>query len=277
MTAVAAAPDLRLAVDAMGTRFELVAFGPHAVALRAAGEAALEVIEETHRRFSRFEASSLLSHIHRVGRRMAVPLDADSFRLFAEAREVWRRSEGGFDPAWQTPAPGFAAVELDPEASTIRLRADVRLDLGAIAKGHGLELADRILRDAGVASAFLHGGTSSGIALGRPPDGEGWRVRLGPDDRAPVARLVDQAFSVSASLRSAAGGALERHLADSAQGGRIAEARRAAVVGPSARLADAWSTAMVVRGARGRGPGPGWQVWLHTESDGWRPVEARRL
>ena len=267
MTRVALPGPVRLATHAMGTRFELVLVGDDPPALRAAGEAAIEVIEETHRRFTRFESSSLLAHLGRSARRAPVVLDADSFRLFALAREVWVASAGAFDPAWDSPGPGFEAVELDPAHSSVRLHADLRLDFGAIAKGHGLDLAARTAREAGVTSGFLHGGTSSGIAIGTPPGRSGWRVRLGSAEGAPVVSLADRAFGFSASMRhDPAGPAPPVHVVPRPRGSVPADpsprtTTRAAVVGPSAALADAWATALVA-GAPAPRLGAEWLIWI---------------
>jgi FAD:protein FMN transferase len=276
VTTGSAASEVRLATTAMGTRFELVAFGSDPARLRSAGEAALEAIEETHHRFTRFEPGSLLSHIHRTAWRTAMTLDRDAFRLFADALDVWRASDGAFDPAWQTPAPGCGAIELDPARSTIRLQTPVRLDLSAIAKGHGLDLAGQALREQGIGSAFVHGGTSSAIAIGRPPDGDGWRVRLGAEPDGPVLALIDEGLSVSASRRPVTATTdPARHLVDPETGQTVGGAGRAAVVGPSARLADAWSTAIVVKG--GRRPGAGWRVWVQAAGGPWRDIPEASL
>ena len=61
-------------------------------------------------------------------------------------------------------------VELNGEEFTVRFGQEgVMLDLGAIGKGYALERAAEFLREAGVASAFLHGGTSTAYGLGHPP------------------------------------------------------------------------------------------------------------
>ena len=232
----------------MGTRFELVlpAEDPHR--LRAAAEAALEEIELCQQRFNRFDEASLLSHIRRTAFERPVPLDRDTFALFADAVAVWRASGGAFDPT--TPDRRMDAVVLDPEARTIGLSAPrVRLDLGAIAKGHAIDLAAGVLRDHGVTSAFLHGGTSSALGMGTPPAGE-WRVALGD---GTVVTLRDQAMSVSAVWPGN-----PHPTIDPRTGEVLGEPKRAVVIGPSARLADAWSTAALVLGRRPDGLGPDW-------------------
>ncbi|MEO8448633.1 MAG: FAD:protein FMN transferase [Gemmatimonadota bacterium] len=254
--------EVRLALAAMGTRFELVIQGRYEPVLRAAGEAALEAIETAHRELTRFEPSSLLSHIRRAGRDRPVPLTVPMVALFADAQAVWRASDGAFDPTTADGA-GFEAVELDFAAGTVRLRKDVALDFGAIGKGHALELAAAVLREHGVTSAFLHGGTSSAVAIGAPPGEQGWRVGLEGDD-APVLTLADAALSVSGARgrQIPDGDDWVSHVTDPRSGDPLTGDGRVAVIGPCARLADAWSTAALVLGRRPAALGPEWDVLL---------------
>jgi thiamine biosynthesis lipoprotein len=257
----------------MGTRFELViAAGSNASRsprdLRAAGEAAIEEIEEWHRRLTRFAPDSLVSHINRTAAKEAVRLDEDTWGLVLDALQVWRDSRGAFDitVAPLMPQRGFAdsavpasgasvgsgGLVLDPAARTIRFGAGrVSVDLGGIAKGHAIDCAAAVLRRHGVGHAFLHGGTSSGCAIGRAPDGRPWRVALDPAG-TNVLDLADEAYALSdpGSQTTPAGAA---HIVDPRSCMGVADrlnnpAGRSVVSGPSARVADAWSTALTVLG-----------------------------
>ena len=239
----------------MGTRFELVLPAGNYVTTRAIGEAALAEVEDCHRRFSRFERSSLLSHIVRSAERGPVTLDCDTYDLFSDALSVHRSSDGAFDLT--VPSQGMDAIELDPATSTIRLTREVPLDLGGIAKGHALDLAARVLREHGITSAFVHGGTSSAIGIGTPPGAEGWRVQLAGGGEVA---LRDLALSVSAVWTDNPHPTL-----DPRTGEPVTGPRRAVITGPSARLADAWSTVALVSGERPRALGPDWTVLLQRE------------
>lgn len=243
--------ELRAATQAMGTRFELVLHGADRTLLVAAAEAAIDVIEAEHRRLSRFDPASLVSHLRRVAGGPAVVLDRDTWDLFADAVDVRRASRGRFDVTLGT--GGATGVQLDRSARTIRLASPaVELDLGGIAKGHALDLAARGLREAGVERAFLHGGTSSGCGIGRPADRRAWRVVAAGGPGAPAVDLVDRAYSVSA------------------WGG----AALACVVGPSARLADAYATALALDPDAAVLPRDGWEAWVRRDHR-WRPVSRR--
>lgn len=227
----------------MGTRFEVVLPGDDPGALRPAGEAALAEIEEWHRRLTRFAPDSQLSHIHRAAAEAPVAVDRDLYALFEDCAAVWRASTGAFDPSLGS---GMDAVELDDAQSTIRFtRPGVTLDLGGIAKGHALDHAARVLREAGLTSALLHGGTSSVLAIGRPPGEPGWKIALAGSGNPPtVVTLADQALGASSQFQ-------RQHVQDPRTGEPArGHARLAAVIGPSARLCDAWSTALLVLGGR---------------------------
>jgi thiamine biosynthesis lipoprotein len=240
----------------MGTRFELAIVTDELTATDcgAVGELALREIEEWHQRLTRFEPDSWLSHVNRTAAREPVRLDDDVFPLFADAVDVWRASGGAFDV---TRGDG-AALALDRGARTLRFLADgrdrVSLDMGAIGKGHALDCAAARLRSHGVTRALLQGGTSSGVAIGTPPDATAWRIGVAAQAPATaldhVLDLVDAAFSVS-DEESQTDAPVGRHIVDP----RIVPgaaptraARRVVVTGPSARLADAWSTALAVLG-----------------------------
>ena len=273
----AAGAPVRLALAAMGTRFEVVLHGISPAALRAAGESALAEVEACHHRFTRFAPDSLVSFLQRVAADRAVRLDTDTFLLFEDALAVHRASAGAFDIAIAPlmdgvapPARGTDAIELDRASRTLRFTAPgVRLDLGGIAKGHALDLAARSLRENGVQSALLHGGTSSVVAIGTPPDADSWLVALAQAPLAAPVRLRDAALTVSTTRGGRLGeqtGA-PAHIMDPRTGRPVDRARAVAVVGPCARLADAWATAIVVLGSRPAALGPEWLTDLmETES-----------
>jgi len=278
----------------MGTRFEIVLpagdEGPGAAALVAAGEVAIDEIDQWHRRLNRFSPDSLVSHINRGGTQ-PVRLDRETFDLFSDALEVWRMSDRAFDitvtpllvadGARDSAVPAGRArvhsgmIDLDPAARTIRLAAaGLSIDLGGIAKGHALDCAAAVLRDAGVSAALLHGGTSSVLAMGRPRAGSDWRVALGPFD-TDIVTLTNASLSLSDPAGQARTTRREHILDPRGGAGRSVRgtgtaSARVAVIGPSARMADAWSTALAVLGAVPASFPQGYEARFLAHSDGAR-------
>jgi thiamine biosynthesis lipoprotein len=187
------------------------------------------------------------------------------------------RCWGFADGKHQVPSPGELAkalecvgmdlVHLDAETFTVQFeRPGVRIDLSAIGKGFALEIACVILREAGVTSALIHGGTSTVCAIGSPPSGAFWKMAIEhpgwgqPDADIPehkrlvaVAKLRDEALSVSAVWGRAfvARGVSYGHVLDPRSGQPAQNALLAAVALPSGTAADARSTALLVSGEAG--------------------------
>ena len=264
---------VRLATDAMGTRFELVLDGADEFFLRAAGEEAIEEIREQHDRLDAFNPASLIGRLNARAGREPMGVDQELFELLELCQKVWRETDGAFDPAlgglmrrWGfrdepattggegcSPVTGFEAVELDERAGTVRFHGPILLDLGGVAKGWALDRAGAMLRQAGVTCGLVHGGTSTVVALDGPPGRAGWGVEV-PSHREDVPSLdcglVNAALAVSSPLGRTvvADGQVLGHVLDPRGGRPAAGTLVAAAVCKSGAEADAWSTAIVARG-----------------------------
>ena len=306
-----------LARNAMATRFEIVLHGRSARQLRSAGEEALDEIERLEGQLSLFQPTSEIAHINRAAAGGPVRVEPGLFRLLSRAQQLSRETGGAFDI---TVAPlmrcwgfqggtgkfptkkeiaaaracvGMERVELDERDFTVRFaRAGMMLDLGAIGKGHALERAAQLLREAGVKSALLHGGTSTVCAIGAPPGRSAWKVAIQdpkaelnqegrkagtepklsgsdasasgfqlscfPDSRPgrvlATVNLKDESLSVSASWGKSfeANGKVYGHVLDPRTGAPVEGAVLAAVVLQSATESDALSTALLTAGIEGR-------------------------
>ena len=289
-----------VARHAMATRFEMVLHGERPVALRAAAEEALDEIDRLEAQLSLYRPSSELSHLNAHAAHEAVVVEPGLFRLLLRARQAWEASGGAFDI---TVAPllrcwgflgdsgrkpelseleearakvGMHLVHLDKPSRSVRFaRAGVMLDLGSIGKGFALERAIQIIEEAGVASALIHGGTSTTCALGVPPEAEAWKVAIehpalaagpafslagelnpAPSGRAAVLTVVslrDESLSVSAVWGKGfeSGGRIYGHVIDPRTGAPAVHALLAAVVHPSSTESDAWSTVLLILGEVG--------------------------
>jgi thiamine biosynthesis lipoprotein len=149
-------------------------------------------------------------------------------------------------------------VILDGENGAVRFDQEgVMIDLGAIGKGYAIDCAVETLREAGVASALLHGGTSTVYGIGSPPGEEGWKIAIAPAPDQPPRQIAvvlrDNALSVSAVWGRAfeANGKKYGHVIDPRTGWPVNNAVQSAVVLPSATESDALSTALLVMGLEG--------------------------
>jgi len=238
------------ATHAMGTRFELVVPGEESAALRAIGEEALREIQHWHGRLSRFLPESDVS---RLNCDSGASVGGDVKGLLELCERVREESGGAFDPRT---GPGGT------------------LDLGAVAKGFALDRAAAILLEYGVRCAFLHGGTSSVVAIGVPPDGDGWWLALRSDGAPLRLRLRDQAMGVSAPRGRMREDGIT-HIIDPRTGLPSSHTDTAAVVAPltvltAAALCDAWSTALIVLGHRPPALPEPFESHIHTPGRGWQ-------
>ena len=275
---------VRAACHAMATRFEIVLTNGDPVRLRAAAEEALEEIVRWEAALSLYRPESDIARVNAGAAAAPIRVRPQVFRLLQQARELSRISADAFDPtvgplvkAWgfmggngKVPDSslieearqrvGWNSIELIEADQSVRfLRPGMMLDLGAIGKGFALDQAAELLKDAGVTSALLHGGTSSVVAIGTPSGRPGWRVALPlVGDHAfseDHVDLVDQSLSVSGVHGKAFldGDRLLGHVLDPRIGQPVEGARMAAVILPSATESDALSTALLVLGKEGVG------------------------
>ena len=156
-------------------------------------------------------------------------------------------------------APRIAAyelLELDKMAGRARKRAPIALDLNGIAKGYGVDRLAETLIDFGIASALV-GIDGEMRAKGLRPDGEPWVVAVEAPDRerrAPhsIIALHDAAVATSGDYRHwvDVGGRRFSHTMDPARGGPLSSSPASVtVVAATCLVADAWATALMVRGS----------------------------
>jgi thiamine biosynthesis lipoprotein len=275
-----------VARNAMATRFEIVVHGESEPALRAAAEAALEEVARIEAQLSLYKPESEVADLNRRAAREWVRVGADLFRLLGLAHKLSAETDGAFDltiaplvRCWgfmgssgKKPSKlavsearqlvGMSLVELDEQKCAVRFARDgVMLDFGAIGKGYAIDAAVDVLREAGVTSAIVHGGTSTVYGLGKPPNESAWKIAIegppneGTTEAAPlsVVELRDEALSVSAVWGKSftRGGKTYGHIIDPRTGDPADAADLAAVALRSATETDALSTALLTLGLEG--------------------------
>ncbi len=309
-------PPVTVASHAMATRFEIVLHGENPASLRAAGEEALRQIEQLEAQLSLFRPGSEIAHLNARAAKEPVRVTPGMFALLQQARELCEASGGAFDitvaplvQCWgylggngRFPRPeevtaarakvGMALVRLNPADFTVQFaRAGVMLNLGAIGKGYAVERAAEVLREAGITSALIHGGTSTVQALGPPPGEEFWKIAIEtpapqPDTSPTLLATVplkEEAMSVSAIWGNSfqVAGRTYSHIIDPRTGEPASGTVLTAVVLPSATETDALSTALLTLGAAGHDAiaklRPGMRTLVVSESGGQLQVEARGI
>lgn len=154
------------------------------------------------------------------------------------------------------PVPGWRTIELDADASTVRVPSGVTLDLGATAKALAADHAAVAAHAAGGCGALVSLGGDMAFA-GDPPPGDGWRIRVTDDHRSDVTapgqwitlRSGGLATSSITTRSWQSDQGTVHHLIDPATGRSVSSAWRTVSVAAASCLdANIASTAAIVRG-----------------------------
>lgn len=253
----------------MGTALALTIHGPRLRAERAARRA-FALVARLERLMSDFLPHSALSRINRAaGRPVIAP--AELARALRDARRLAGLTGGSFDPTiaplvalWREaatrgarPSPaalrrerarvGWRDLALSGRRVLLR-RAGMALDLGGIAKGWAADrLGEVVARWRGL-SALVNFGESTLLAVGRGS----WPVLLRHPLRGVAGwfALSRGACSTSASLGRVwrVGRLAVGHVIDPRSGRPLARPAQVTVLAPSAAVAEAASTALLVLG-----------------------------
>lgn len=279
-TATRKSEPVCLALEAMRCRFEFLLHGDDPALLRAAGEEALHEVRSFDRRLNIYSGSSELSRLHHEAVHRPVEVSPPLFDALTLARDLAKRTQGAFDPTlgplvrlWRhaiasgrrpeadeihaaREATGIEHLRLDATHRTVGFNhPGAQINLNALAKGLALDEAASVLREAGVSSALLHGGTSSVLAVGSPPDQPGWLIGLADPERldavVDTVNLHDLALGLSSQNQQRANleGKTLGHVISPLMGEPFYGSRAAGVLSASAAVADALSTALLVSDA----------------------------
>lgn len=219
-------PLVKRSLPLMGTIAEIqVAHGDERFA-EGAIDAAIRELQWVEQTMTRFRSDSDIGRANLGAARDGVRITRETAFVVAAALRAASASDGRFDPAigeaselWDVlnrhePPPvdrvrrlaarGFwRKVDVADGLGSPRVRfndRELHLDLGAIAKGYGIDRATAVLRSLRVKHAIVTVGGDL-FALGNSPDGEPWTVgiRSPHDERALAAtlRVSDRAVATS--------------------------------------------------------------------------------
>ena len=265
----------------MGTRWSALFFAQtdfDPAPLEAALQAAVDEVDE---QMSTWKPESDLMRLNRAPVGETVLLPKALMSVLALALAIGRASDGAFDiamgdavaawgfgPADADPAriraalavprrPAHEGLELDLEAGRARKTAPLALDLNGIAKGFGVDRLAETLQAFGIAAGLV-GIDGEMRAMGLRPDGKPWTIAVEEPDRTrraahSVLTLEEAAVATSGDYRHwvEVGERRLSHTMDPLKGAPLAASPASVtVVARSCAEADAWATALMVRGPR---------------------------
>jgi len=230
--------------EAMATYFEIRIAGAKSDYAGQAAQAAFAVIERAEALLSRYLESSEISQINQLQPGEVVRVSPEVFDCLEQSLRLQEMTRGAFDPALGAPvAASRGQLLMDRDSLLIGLQgAPVSLDLGAIGKGYGLDLAASELGSWDIGRALLIGGGSSLLALGDSGSAPtpGWEISLG--GVSPLRRLVLDNRALGSSGTAVKG----EHIIDPRTGQPVPAGHRTWAAAATAAAADALSTAWMV-------------------------------
>ncbi|MCA9029174.1 MAG: FAD:protein FMN transferase [Planctomycetaceae bacterium] len=282
----ASGDSVRLETRAMACTWSVI-LNPGATEEVMTASSAFERVYELDRRLTIFRDDSELNQLNRMAASGEWhPMSAEVFGLLEQCAELYRRTDGCFDPVtrplaalWRTcrqngrvprdeeiaQAKSWCGLEhvrfnRDELAISFELKGtgtpplEIGFDLGAIGKGYAIDVVADELAKGGVDEYMVHGGYSSIRAQGGHNGADGWSVGiknpLFNSKRLATLVLSNQALSTSGSnvqfFRHE--GQRYGHIIDPRTGYPCDELLSVTVVAPTAAEADALSTAFYVMG-----------------------------
>ncbi len=265
----------------MGTAFVIRIAAPpaRAEAAHLAAERALEAVAEVEAIMSPWIPESPISQVNAAAGGAPVAVPGELLAIVRRALGYSALSGGGFDisfpplaDAWDFRRRPFAPpdqaaidaakalvdwrqIEVDEGASTLRLaRRGMRISLGAIAKGYGVDVASDSLLAAGFPDHLVSGGGDV-RARGHRPGGGPWLAGIQHPraERGTLLgrlRLGDGALATSGDYEKfvIVQGQRYHHIIDPRTGAPARGLQSVSVLAPSAEAADAWATTLFVLG-----------------------------
>lgn len=257
----------------MGSLFAIHLFATDSLAAARAADGAFALADSLNGSFSDYLENSELNRLARTaGSGRWVPVSPQLFRVLAQSKTAWQRSQGTFDVTvgrltrlWrqsrksrQLPPPdtlrralatvGMAYLRLDSTGQRVKLdRPGVGLDLGGIGKGFAAREMLFFLQKRGFINALVD--AAGNMAAGESPVG-GWRVAV----QLPVAgeRLTERLLLLENGAISTSGDVFQfveiggkryAHIVNPRTGLGLTTRRQVTVLAADAATADWLSTA----------------------------------
>ncbi|HZC36621.1 MAG TPA: FAD:protein FMN transferase [Chthoniobacterales bacterium] len=266
-------------IDAMGSVTTIVAYGENTARVQAAISEALKEMRRLDELLSNYKPHSEWSEMNRTAARQPFHVSDELFQLLTACVNYSRQSEGTFDVSvgplmkvWgfykgsghladesvvsaALGKVGYKNIILDPKTSTVRFAKDgVELDPGGVGKGYAVDRMVDILRNDGVQSALVSAAGSSIYALRRPPEKDGWEVRLmdpkKPSEPIETVSLHDESLSTSGSYEKFfyADGKVWSHIMDPRTGYPSHGVLSVSVIAPKTLDSEVWAKPYYILG-----------------------------
>ncbi len=259
----------RRVVRLMGNQFEIsvVGINPHWADERI--DEAIAEITRVEKLLSAFSDDSVVNNINRNAGVKPVKTNAEIFRLIERSLQISELTHGAFDITYysadkdnsgvnSTPNKNttisYQNVVLDTKAQTVFLKEKgLRIGFAANSKGYAADRAKYILQMQGVSSGVINAGGDL-LTWGLQPDNEPWTIAAAdPDQKTqPFANIEISNMAIATSLNTGKyTAAINKKCTDAVNtknGFPVSEIKSVSIISPSAELADAMATPVILIG-----------------------------
>ncbi len=259
----------------MGVPFRIVLYAPDQKSAEAAVDKAFARVVYLNTLMSDYEYESELNRLGRTsGSGQKIKVTPELWTVLKKARDISEASDGALDvtvapliQVWrkarrekQLPAAeaiakakaavGYRNIEMSDGAVELKI-PNMRLDLGAIAKGYAADEALRVLRENGFARSLC--AASGDMALGdAPPGKKGWNIELlntdGTNKNTITLKNCGVATSGDLFQFVEIGGKRYSHIVDPKTGMGLTDRSLVTVIAKDGITADGLSTTVSVMG-----------------------------
>ncbi|MFF5380884.1 FAD:protein FMN transferase [Pedobacter suwonensis] len=265
----------------MGNRFEFTLIAEHEQEGNAAIDAAIAEVRRIEYLLTTFSDLSQTSLINEHAGLSPVKVDEEVVGLIERSIRISEITDGAFDLTYgsidkrlwnfdpgMTSLPDEATalasvglidyrnITLDKEKSTVFLKnKGMRIGFGGIGKGYAADKAKLVLQKLGIKSGIVNAAGDL-VTWGTQSTGHPWTVGIADPEQTDrpfsALKISDMAIATSGSYEKfvTIGGKRYSHTIDPKTGLPVSGVKSVSIICPSAELADALATPVVVMGVK---------------------------
>jgi FAD:protein FMN transferase len=269
------------AMRLMGNRFEISVLDDDTERATHHIDLAVAEISRIEKLLTTFNDASQTNHINHMAGIQPVKVDAEVYNLIERSIKISHITQGAFDISYgsidkslwnfdvnMTALPDAEtarnAVRLinyqniipDRENTTIFLKEKgMRIGFGGIGKGYAADRAKQLLQSLGVKSGIVNAAGDL-VTWGSQPNGKPWTIGIAdPDHKTPAfstLNISNMAVATSGNYEKYAiiNGKKYSHTIDPKTGLPVTGIKSVTILTPSAELADALATPVMVMGVK---------------------------
>ena len=252
----------------MGNRFEISVVGSDPVWADNCIDSAAEEISRVERLLSTFSDDSQINEVNRNAGIRPVKVTAEIYRLIDRSLQISELTHGAFDITYNAEKnveikkierksvryTNYKHVILNAEKTTVLLKEKgMRIGFSAISKGYAADRAKYILQMMGVSSGVVNAGGDL-LTWGLQPDNQHWTIAAADTERDSQSfsdiNISNMAVATSFNFDKNATISNKKllHKIDGKNGFPVSVLKSVSIVSPTAELADAMATPIMMMG-----------------------------